>query len=194
MTRPPIYGRMSYNRELKGKNVIDAEGFRHGVGIIITNNEQKVFWAKRIGQDAWQFPQGGLHDDETPEQGMYRELYEETGLKPEDVQIVMETKDWLYYRLPRRLIRMHQKPLCIGQKQKWFLLRLVGSEGNINFATTNSPEFDGWRWVDYWYPLKQVIRFKRKVYQRALKELSMKAEQQQQGTRHRLFGRRRRGF
>lgn len=172
--------------------MIDEQGFRHGVGIIIINNEQKVFWAKRIGQDAWQFPQGGLLDDETPEEGMYRELEEETGLKREDVQIVMETRSWLYYRLPRRLIRVHQKPLCIGQKQKWFLLRMVGSVENINFSTTSSPEFDGWRWVDYWYPLKQVIRFKRKVYQRALRELSVKVEQQ--GPRNRLFGRRRTGF
>ncbi len=181
----------THNNEIRANNVIDAQGFRHGVGIILINNEQKVFWAKRIGQDAWQFPQGGLMDNETPEQGMYRELHEETGLKPEDVQIVMETKNWLYYRLPRRLIRTHQKPLCIGQKQKWFLLRAVGNMENINFSVTDSPEFDDWRWVDYWYPLKHVIRFKRKVYQRALKELSMKVEQQ--SPRNRLFGRRRVG-
>ena len=113
--------------------MIDAQGFRHGVGIILINNEQQVFWAKRIGQNAWQFPQGGLLDNETPQDGMYRELYEETGLKPEDVEILMETRDWLYYRLPRRLVRVHQKPLCIGQKQKWFLLKVVGSMDHINF-------------------------------------------------------------
>ena len=69
-------------------------------------------------------------------------------------------------------MRHHVKPLCIGQKQKWFLLRLVGSEDQVCFDRTNSPEFDRWRWVHYWYPLKQVIAFKRHVYRRALEELA----------------------
>lgn len=171
--------------------MIDSKGFRHGTGIILLNKDQKVFWAKRIGQDAWQFPQGGLMEGETPEQGMYRELHEEVGLEPEDVQIITQTKNWLYYRLPRHLIRRHQKPLCIGQKQKWFLLRPTCDMAKVNFNTTNSPEFDGWRWVDYWHPLKEVIKFKRKVYQKALKDLSDKTEQK--GSRNRLFGRRQGG-
>ena len=171
--------------------MIDSKGFRHGVGIILINNDQKVFWAKRIGQDAWQFPQGGLMEGETPEQGMYRELQEEVGLEPADVQIIGQTKNWLYYRLPRQLIRRHQKPLCIGQKQKWFLLRPLCDMDTVNFNTTNSPEFDGWRWVDYWHPLKEVIRFKRKVYQKALKDLA--GNTGQKGSRNRLFGRRQGG-
>lgn len=173
--------------------MIDAKGFRHGIGIIIINEQQQVFWAKRIKQNAWQFPQGGMHDGETPEQAMYRELQEEVGLKEQDVSIVMQTRSWLYYRLPRYLIRKHQQPLCIGQKQIWFLLKAKHDlHDKVNFATTNSPEFDHWRWVDYWHPLSEVIKFKRKVYQKALNELAEKALQQQGGQkRNRLFGRRR---
>lgn len=168
--------------------MIDSQGYRAGTAIIIINSERQVFWAKRIGQDAWQFPQGGLMEGETPEQGMYRELYEEVGLHPEDVQIITKSRNWLYYRLPRRLVRKHSKPLCIGQKQIWFLLRLVGDTKKVDFNTTGSPEFDGWRWVDYWHPLKNVIKFKRKVYQCALKEFADKATGA--GRRNRLFGRR----
>ncbi len=150
--------------------VIDRRGFRSNVGIIIVNSEKKLFWAKRIGQDAWQFPQGGMHPGETPEETLFRELEEEVGLKPADVEIISSTERWLYYRLPSYLIRYHSRPLCIGQKQKWFLLKLVSSEDQINLNSQGEkPEFDGWRWVSYWYPLKQVIDFKRSVYNKALK-------------------------
>lgn len=152
--------------------MIDEEGYRLGVGIIIANKEGELLWARRINQNAWQFPQGGLLPEETPEQTLYRELHEELGLLPEDVELVASTRTWLQYRLPERLIRSHVKPLCIGQRQKWFLLRLIGSEDQIKFNITDSPEFDRWRWVSYWYPIKQVIAFKRHVYRRALEELA----------------------
>lgn len=152
--------------------VVDEEGYRANVGIIVVNHKRRLLWAKRIGQDAWQFPQGGIHDNETPEQALYRELYEEMGLRPEDVELLGCTRGWLRYRLPKHLIRYHSKPLCIGQKQKWFLLRMVGGEDKIHFDVTSSPEFDGWRWVSYWFPLRQVISFKRQVYRRALQELA----------------------
>jgi putative (di)nucleoside polyphosphate hydrolase len=152
--------------------VIDEEGFRPNVGIIVANNEGDLLWAKRIKQNAWQFPQGGIMLNETPEEALYRELYEELGLKPEDVSIIGCTRGWLHYRLPERMVRRHVEPLCIGQKQKWFLLRLIGSEEHVHFDATNSPEFDRWRWVHYWYPLRQVISFKRHVYRRALEELA----------------------
>ena len=75
--------------------MIDAEGFRANVGIIICNEQGQVFWARRIGQHSWQFPQGGIDDGESAEQAMYRELYEEVGLKPEQVEIVYTSRNWL---------------------------------------------------------------------------------------------------
>lgn len=152
--------------------MIDKEGFRHGVGIILVNSKRQLFLAKRIGKDAWQFPQGGMMDDETPEESMFRELKEEIGLLPEHVKIIGSTKRWLRYRLPKRLIRHHSQPLCIGQKQKWFLLRFVNEDTSIDLTVTESPEFDSWAWVSYWYPLTQVVSFKRRVYNLAMKEFA----------------------
>ena len=151
--------------------MIDAEGFRSNVGIIICNNDGRLLWAKRIGQNAWQFPQGGIQQGETPEQALYRELDEEVGLRAQDVKIVHSTKGWLHYRLPKNFIRHHMSPVCIGQKQKWFLLGLETGESGINLQRSTTPEFDSWRWVDYWHPLRQVVEFKREVYKKALQEL-----------------------
>ena len=135
--------------------MIDFDGYRPNVGIVICNRNGQVLWAKRCGQNSWQFPQGGINDNESAEQAMYRELYEEVGLQPKDVRILYVSKHWLRYKLPKRLLRYDSKPMCIGQKQRWFLLQLVGDEKNINMQTTKSPEFDGWRWVSFWYPLKK---------------------------------------
>lgn len=131
-----------------------------------------MFWAKRIGQDSWQFPQGGIRESESPEEALYRELREETGLQPEHVEIIGCTRKWLRYRLPKHLIRRRARPLCIGQKQRWFLLRLVGDEMHVRLDITTTPEFDGWCWVDYWRPAREVVFFKRQVYARALQELA----------------------
>jgi len=102
---------------------------------------------------------------------MYRELYEEVGLEPEAVKVLRQTNRWLHYRLPERYLRQGSKPLCIGQKQKWFLLQLIGDEELIRFDRGSRPEFDNWRWVSYWYPVRNVIDFKRDVYRMALFEL-----------------------
>lgn len=152
--------------------VIDEQGYRPNVGIIICNDQGQVLWAKRIGQHAFQFPQGGIQAGESPEKAMYRELEEEIGLQRQDVKILGSTRGWLRYRLPKRMVRSGKKPVCVGQKQKWFLLQLVGREDRIDLNRTNTPEFDGWQWVSYWYPLGQVVAFKRDVYRRALAELS----------------------
>lgn len=152
--------------------MIDEEGYRSNVGIIITNHAGQVLWAKRKRQNAWQFPQGGIHPEEKPEDALYRELYEELGLNIEDVELIGCTRGWLSYRLPEHFLRRHIQPLCIGQKQKWFILRLISSEDHVKLNATDTPEFDRWRWVNYWYPLKKVIPFKRHVYRRALEELA----------------------
>ena len=147
--------------------MIDFDGYRPNVGIVICNRKGQVLWAKRYGQNSWQFPQGGINDNESAEQAMYRELYEEVGLQPKDVKVLYASKHWLRYKLPKRLLRYDSKPMCIGQKQRWFLLQLVGDEKNINMNTTKSPEFDGWRWVSFWYPVRQVVSFKKDVYRKA---------------------------
>ncbi|AVJ55196.1 RNA pyrophosphohydrolase [Idiomarina sp. OT37-5b] len=155
--------------------MIDAEGFRPNVGIVICNGHGQVFWARRINQHSWQFPQGGIDEGETPEQAMYRELWEEVGLKPEQVEILYTSRHWLRYRLPKRLIRREQRPMCVGQKQKWFLLRLKCREEDVDVLKSGHPEFDGWRWVSYWYPVRQVVSFKRDVYRRVMKEFASHA-------------------
>ena len=151
--------------------MLDSNGFRPNVGIILCNGEGKLFWAKRIGQDAWQFPQGGIKRTETPEQALFRELNEEVGLGRDDVEILHETSDWLRYRLPQNFIRQHSGPVCIGQKQKWFLLALQSDDNSVHLNRSCEPEFDDWCWVSYWHPVDQVINFKRDVYRKALTEL-----------------------
>jgi len=154
--------------------VIDSDGFRPNVGIMLANDQGQLLWARRVGgHDAWQFPQGGISAGESPEQALYRELHEEVGLSPDAVELLGATKGWLRYRLPRRFIREGQKPLCIGQKQKWFLLRLLETDAAVQLHLNDKPEFDHWQWVSYWYPLNQVISFKREVYRRAMKELAL---------------------
>lgn len=156
------------------QNVFDAQGYRYNVGIIIVNALGQAFWGKRIGQDSWQFPQGGLVAGESSEQAMLRELFEETGLSREHVEIIGQTNDWLRYRLPVRYRRRRKQGTlqCIGQKQKWFLLKLTGDDHDVNLRASGSPEFDDWRWVDYWQPSREVVHFKRRVYRQALEELS----------------------
>lgn len=152
--------------------MIDSDGFRLNVGIILCNDQRKLFWGRRIGQDAWQFPQGGIDDDESPEDALFRELKEEVGLDPHQVEILGCTKGWLRYRLPNRYVRRNCFPLCIGQKQRWFMLRLLCDEGDFCLDRCGKPEFDHWRWVHYWRPIRDVVYFKRNVYSRALRELA----------------------
>ena len=152
-------------------SVIDAQGYRANVGIVLTNSQGQLFWAKRHGMDAWQFPQGGIRPRESTEEAMYRELREETGLRPQHVEIIGWTQGWLRYRLPERFIRRQTRPLCIGQKQIWYLLRLLVEESEVKLDVSRRPEFDLWRWVDFWEPVEEVIGFKRKVYEQALSEL-----------------------
>ncbi len=152
--------------------MIDENGYRANVGIVLANNQNQLFWGRRIGQDAWQFPQGGMQEGETETDTLYRELKEEIGLEKEDVSIVAISKRWLYYKIPKNMLRHYRKPLCIGQKQRWYLIRLLVSEQKLRLDLSDSPEFDSWRWVSYWYPVDHVIRFKREVYRAMLEEFA----------------------
>ena len=156
------------------QEVIDSDGFRPNVGIILANDQGQLLWARRIGgRNSWQFPQGGINAGESPEQALYRELHEEVGLSQHAVELLGTTRGWLRYRLPERLIRKGRGQVCIGQKQKWFLLRMLEGDTAVQLDLNDKPEFDSWQWVSYWYPLNQVISFKREVYRKALKELAL---------------------
>jgi putative (di)nucleoside polyphosphate hydrolase len=152
--------------------MLDRDGFRPNVGIVLLNQKNQVFWGKRIRTHSWQFPQGGIDRGETPEQAMFRELHEEVGLHPEHVRIVARTRDWLRYEVPDRFIRRDARGHYKGQKQIWYLLQLTGHDWDLNLRATDHPEFDAWRWNDYWVPLDVVVEFKRGVYEMALTELA----------------------
>lgn len=155
--------------------MIDQEGFRPNVGIVIFNRNSQVLWARRLHQHTWQFPQGGVKEDETPKEAMYRELYEELGLQENDVYIVQTSRHWYRYRVPKRMLDSKKDHAYLGQKQRWFLLSLTKDDDslpNISFNRFCKPEFDEWRWVSYWYPVRQVVNFKRDVYRKILMEFA----------------------
>jgi putative (di)nucleoside polyphosphate hydrolase len=152
--------------------MLDREGYRPNVGIILCNSRNEVFWGKRVREHSWQFPQGGIKHGETPVQAMYRELHEEVGLLPDHVRILGRTRNWLRYEVPNQWLKREWRGNYRGQKQIWFLLRLVGRDTDVSLRATAKPEFDAWRWHDYWAPLQTVIEFKRDVYLQALTELS----------------------
>jgi putative (di)nucleoside polyphosphate hydrolase len=152
---------------------IDEEGYRANVGIILMRDDGRLFLGGRSGGRGWQFPQGGIQPEEPFESALYRELEEEVGLAPADVQLLGQTHEWLRYRLPKQYVRRNGLPRCIGQKQRWALLRLVTGDHRVRFdATDEPPEFDRFRWADYWEPVREVVFFKREVYTRALHELA----------------------
>jgi len=151
--------------------MIDQDGYRANVGIMLSNDLGELLWARRLGQDGWQFPQGGIQVDETPQQALFRELKEEVGLEPAAVEILKFTDDWLRYDLPKNLQRPMSKPVCVGQKQIWFLLRLACSESAIKLDCSDKPEFDTWCWIQPHLAIEQVVEFKRGVYHRAISKL-----------------------
>jgi len=151
--------------------LIDADGYRLNVGIIVMNKGGELLWAKRRrSRNAWQFPQGGIHEGEAPIEAMYRELNEELGLGVESVSVIAETRGWHVYDLPEKYRRKHTFPMCVGQRQRWFLLRLEAEDSAVQLSLSSKPEFKDWRWVSYWKPLDQVIDFKRDVYRDVLSE------------------------
>ena len=157
---------------IEGRLMLDREGYRPNVGIVLINNDNLVFWGKRLREHSWQFPQGGIKPGESPETAMYRELFEETGLLPQHVKILGRTRDWLRYDVPNNWVKREWRGSYRGQKQIWYLLKLIGKDSDIHLRATRQPEFDGWRWHEYWAPIDEVIEFKKNVYERALTELS----------------------
>jgi putative (di)nucleoside polyphosphate hydrolase len=158
------------------RDSIDAEGYRANVAIVLMREPGTVFLGGRTGARGWQFPQGGVREGESADQALYRELNEEVGLNAPDVELMARTSDWLRYRLPQRYVRRDREPLCIGQKQRWYLLKLRDDATPLKFDSTGEPpEFDRGRWVGYWEPVKEVVYFKRQVYRRALHELGRQA-------------------
>lgn len=151
--------------------MIDEDGYRPNVGIILLNNKNKVFWGRRKGENSWQFPQGGIYDSELPDEAMHRELNEELGLSKEHIEILAKTSNWLYYNVPD-IYNRSKNPHYKGQKQIWYLLKFIGEDYHINVKYHKEQEFDAWRWVDYWIPINEVITFKQNVYQEALNQLS----------------------
>lgn len=159
-------------KKVDDENIFDANGYRYNVGIIIMNQHKQVFWGKRSGQDAWQFPQGGVNAGESDVDAVLRELYEETGLCAKDVEILAKTQEWIPYRLPIRYRRRFKgQRQCVGQKQRWFLLRLKNDVA-IDLSKASAKEFEHWCWIDYWQAKEEVIYFKKNVYERALSALS----------------------
>ena len=154
-------------------DIIDKNGYRANEGIVLMNQHKELFFAKRRYQSGWQFPQGGIRFGETPEIAMHRELLEEIGLTKNDTELLSESSHWYQYKIPKKNLRKLKKgkPHVIGQKQKWFLLKLIVPDETINL-TYNSKfqEFDKWKWVDPTLPAMQVIGFKQQVYEQVLTE------------------------
>ena len=153
-----------------GPRSIDSDGYRPNVGIILCNGDGQVLWARRRRHDGWQFPQGGVEKGESIIDAVYRELYEEVGLLPAHVEVIGCTQQWLRYDVPRPYVRSSGISFR-GQKQMWYLLRMLADDTEVCLDHSEQPEFDKWRWVDYWLPLEQIVPFKRTVYRRALTEL-----------------------
>lgn len=148
------------------------KGYRINVGMVIANQQNRLFWGcRQLSRQAWQFPQGGVAQGESLREALYREMLEEVGLLKHDVQCLAKTKGWYKYDIPPAYQRADRAP-CLGQQQKWFLLRLITHDSAINLMASAKPEFETWRWVDYWEAVEGVAPFKRSIYKGVLEEFA----------------------
>tara|TARA_Y100000590_G_scaffold54738_1_gene57194 strand:- start:796 stop:1299 length:504 start_codon:yes stop_codon:yes gene_type:complete len=151
------------------KKLSSKEEYRLCVVAMIVGPLNKVLWCRRIEHDGWQFPQGGIDQGESPLEAVLRETKEEVGLQEEDIDIVFEAKDWFKYDVPRdKRPKYFRKNVYKGQKQKWFLVKLLSDDTKINLHASRPMEFDKWIWSTYWYPLHTIVPFKKEVYRQAL--------------------------
>ena len=143
---------------------------RSGVGIVVLNKENKVFVARRIDnpKNYWQMPQGGIDDDEDYLIAAYRELREETGIK--NVELIKELDGFTTYKLPTNLLGIIWKGKYKGQKQKWFVMRFLGNDDEINIKT-KKPEFLDWKWIELDKITDLVVKFKLDVYKEIKKKV-----------------------
>ena len=151
--------------------------YRRGVGALLINSDGLVFAGRRIGaySEAWQLPQGGIDEGETPEQAVMRELKEETGT--DKAEIIAESHDWLTYDLPDDLLGVAWDGQFRGQVQKWFALKYMGYDKDINIKAHNEPEFLEWRWLEFYKLTKLIVPFKRQLYKDILAEFRYLPEQ-----------------
>ena len=148
--------------------------YRPNVGIIIFNRDGKILWCKRKQGDGWQFPQGGIDKGESPLEALYRETYEEVGLKKHQVKIVRENERWIGYDVPKDRVPKYfsfKNRRFKGQTQKWFLAEFLGNNEDINLSLHSQIEFSEWTWSSYWHPITGGIEFKRDAYRKALNDL-----------------------
>jgi putative (di)nucleoside polyphosphate hydrolase len=144
--------------------------YRPGVGIMLLNDQWQVLVARRIHPpgDAWQMPQGGIDEGESPIQAAFRELKEELGIGT--AEVVAESETWLRYDIPDGVPRKHSEKPWRGQRQKWFVMRFTGRDHDIDLNSTREPEFDAWRWIPVSELSETIVSFKRQVYLDLLNE------------------------
>ena len=147
--------------------------YRSGVGIVLINNDKKIFVGKRIdnNSDAWQMPQGGIDVGEDEDLAMFRELYEETGIAEKKVKILAKSQGYFYYNLPYKLQKKFWGGKYLGQKQRWYAASFLGDDSDINIATEIA-EFSDWKWIAKDEIVDAIVRFKRDLYIQIIKEFS----------------------
>jgi putative (di)nucleoside polyphosphate hydrolase len=143
-------------------------GYRLNVAMIVLNEDNKVLFCKRRNTENWQFPQGGVDENENIESAMFRELNEEVGLEKDNVEIKAVSQNLIYYDIPKSIRSRVLGGKFNGQAQKYFLLKLIS--GDVDLNRENTPEFDEYSWVPFWYPLNQAVDFKKEAYRSALIE------------------------
>jgi putative (di)nucleoside polyphosphate hydrolase len=154
-------------------SILAGSNYRLCVGLMLVNHNKKIFTAQRVDftSTAWQMPQGGIETNEDPLDAAYRELEEETSISQDKVEFLAVSQAWLSYDLPEELVPRLWNGLYRGQKQKWFLLKFIGEDKDINL-NTKLPEFSHWRWSNRLELVSSIVPFKKKLYESVLEEFN----------------------